>query len=111
MSELERKNGPSAVAETVTKDGRRIGTEVLFSAKDITKTFGGTQALKGVELEIHPGEIVGLVGENGAGKSTLLKIVIGAQTQTSGSTAPPMNPRPPWTPTRRAWAWSFRSSP
>ena len=66
MSELERKNGPSAVAETVTKDGRRIGTEVLFSAKDITKTFGGTQALKGVELEIHPGEIVGLVGENGA---------------------------------------------
>ena len=44
MSELERKNGPSAVAETVTKDGRRIGTEVLFSAKDITKTFGGTQA-------------------------------------------------------------------
>lgn len=55
MSELERKNGPSAVAETVTKDGRRIGTEVLFSAKDITKTFGGTQALKGVELEIHPG--------------------------------------------------------
>ena len=59
MSELERKNGPSAVAETVTKDGRRIGTEILFSAKDITKTFGGTQALKGVELEIHPGEIVG----------------------------------------------------
>ena len=41
MSELERKNGPSAVAETVTKDGRRIRTEVLFSAKDITKTFGG----------------------------------------------------------------------
>ncbi len=39
MSELERKNGPSAVAETVTKDGRRIGTEILFSAKDITKTF------------------------------------------------------------------------
>ena len=46
MSELERKNGPSAVAETVTKDGRRIGTEVLFSAKDITKTFGGTQSLR-----------------------------------------------------------------
>ncbi len=113
MSELERKNGPSAVAETVTKDGRRIGTEVLFSAKDITRTFGGTQALKGVELEIHPGEIVGLVGENGAGKSTLLKIIIGAQPQTSGTMSfhGPMNPRPPWTPTRRAWAWSFRSSP
>ena len=38
MSELERKNGPSAVAETVTKDGRRIGTEVLFSAKEDRKS-------------------------------------------------------------------------
>ena len=88
MSELERKNGPSAVAETVTKDGRRIGTEVLFSAKDITKTFGGTQALKGVELEIHPGEIVGLVGENGAGKSTLLKILAGIIPIDSGKRTP-----------------------
>ena len=98
MSELEGKNGPSAVAETVTKDGRRIGTEVLFSAKDITKTFGGTQALKGVELEIHPGEIVGLVGENGAGKSTLLKIIIGAQPQTSGTMSFHGAPYEPKTP-------------
>lgn len=98
MSELERKNGPSAVAETVTKDGRRIGTEILFSAKDITKTFGGTQALKGVELEIHPGEIVGLVGENGAGKSTLLKIIIGAQPQTSGTMSFHGAPYEPKTP-------------
>ena len=85
MSELERKDGQTAVAERISKDGRHIGTDVLFSAKDITKTFGGTQALKGVELDVHPGEIVGLVGENGAGKSTLLKIIIGAQPQTSGT--------------------------
>ncbi|WP_418232183.1 sugar ABC transporter ATP-binding protein [Butyricicoccus sp.] len=57
----------------------------LFSAKDITKSFSGTQALKGVDLEVYPGEIVGLVGENGAGKSTLLKIIIGAQPQSSGT--------------------------
>ena len=58
--------------------------EPLFTAKDITKSFSGTQALKGVDLEVYPGEIVGLVGENGAGKSTLLKIIIGAQPQSSG---------------------------
>ena len=57
----------------------------LFTAKDITKSFSGTQALKGVDLEVYPGEIVGLVGENGAGKSTLLKIIIGAQPQSSGT--------------------------
>lgn len=56
-----------------------------FSAKGITKVFGATHALKGVELEVRPGEIIGLVGENGAGKSTLLKIIIGAQPQTEGT--------------------------
>ena len=56
----------------------------LFSARNITKSFSGTQALKGVDLDVYPGEIVGLVGENGAGKSTLLKIIIGAQPPTSG---------------------------
>jgi ribose transport system ATP-binding protein len=58
--------------------------ETLFCAQNITKSFAGTKALKGVELDIRPGEIVGLVGENGAGKSTLLKIIIGAQPQSSG---------------------------
>ncbi|MDR2158823.1 MAG: sugar ABC transporter ATP-binding protein [Treponema sp.] len=58
---------------------------LLFSARDIGKHYAGTHALKGVELEVHEGEIVGLVGENGAGKSTLLKIIIGAETPSSGS--------------------------
>ena len=57
----------------------------LFTATGITKSFSGTQALKGMDLEVYPGEILGLVGENGAGKSTLLKIIIGAQPQSSGT--------------------------
>lgn len=63
----------------------KTDTGLIFSARDITKSFSGTQALKGVELDVRPGEIVGLVGENGAGKSTLLKIIIGAQSQSSGT--------------------------
>lgn len=59
--------------------------KLLFSAKDITKSFHGTQALKGVDLDVYEGEVVGLIGENGAGKSTLLKIIIGAQAQSAGT--------------------------
>ncbi len=43
----------------------------------VAKSFGGTQALKGVSLTVARGEIVALLGENGAGKSTLIKVLGG----------------------------------
>ena len=70
----------------------------LFTAKNITKSFAGTQALKGVDLTVYPGEIVGLVGENGAGKSTLLKIIIGAQPPSQGAMEMHGRPFEPKTP-------------
>ena len=72
--------------------------KTLFCAKNIEKHYAATHALKGVELEVREGEIVGLIGENGAGKSTLLKIIIGAETATSGEMTmygKPYNPRDP----------------
>ncbi|MGI9197024.1 MAG: ATP-binding cassette domain-containing protein [Candidatus Nanopelagicales bacterium] len=56
-----------------------------LALQDIVKTFGGIQALKGVSLEVHRGEVVALVGDNGAGKSTAIKIVAGVLQPTSGS--------------------------
>jgi ribose transport system ATP-binding protein len=72
--------------------------KVLFSAKDISKSFHGTQALKGVDLEVREGEVVGLIGENGAGKSTLLKIIIGVQPPSSGEMTMHGKPYAPKTP-------------
>ena len=49
----------------------------ILSVKNIIKRFSGTVALKGVDMELYPNEILALVGENGAGKSTLMKILSG----------------------------------
>jgi ribose transport system ATP-binding protein len=50
----------------------------------ITKRFGATAALEGVDLDVRAGEIHGIVGENGAGKSTLLRILAGELAPDSG---------------------------
>jgi ABC-2 type transport system ATP-binding protein len=49
----------------------------MIQLKNLTKRYGATQALRGINLSLPPGEIVGLFGENGAGKTTLMKCVLG----------------------------------
>jgi ABC-type sugar transport system ATPase subunit len=51
--------------------------EPMLSIKNLVKRFGGLTAVNQVSLDVHPGEVVGLVGDNAAGKSTLIKCVSG----------------------------------
>jgi len=57
----------------------------LLELVDVSKSFGGVEALRDVSFALFAGEIHGLVGENGAGKSTLMKIIAGVHTDFSGS--------------------------
>lgn len=55
-----------------------------ISLRGITKNFGSTRVLKGIDLDIADGEFLTLVGASGCGKSTLLRIIAGLEDQTAG---------------------------
>lgn len=59
--------------------------EYALEVRNIVKEFSGVRVLDDVSFGIHPGEVMGLIGENGAGKSTLIKIICGIYQPTSGS--------------------------
>jgi rhamnose transport system ATP-binding protein len=62
----------------------QVGATPILEMVHISKSFGGTQALEDVSLQLYSGEIHALLGENGAGKSTLIKIMTGIQQQDAG---------------------------
>ena len=60
------------------------GTAPVLEAKKIIKKYPGVEALKGINFDLKPGEVRGLLGKNGAGKSTFIKIISGLEEKTSG---------------------------
>ena len=56
----------------------------MLAARNVAKSYGAIHALKGVNFDIHRGQVTTLFGENGAGKSTLMKILSGVIRPTSG---------------------------
>src|SRR5690348_12562625 len=76
-------------APTVRKVIERVqplgDTSLAVRARGITKCFGDVVALDGVDLDVAPGRVHGLVGPNGAGKTTLLGLLLGLAVADSGS--------------------------
>ena len=58
--------------------------QLLVETKSITKSYGPVKVLRGVDLRIERGEVLGLVGDNGAGNSTMMKILAGAERHDGG---------------------------
>jgi len=78
-----RREETAAATRGAGIGGRHV--PALLELVDISKRFGGIQALTNVSLTLERGEVVGLMGDNGAGKSTLVKIVAGNFRPTHGT--------------------------
>ncbi|MFI1966584.1 ABC transporter ATP-binding protein [Streptomyces pathocidini] len=74
---------------TTTTETTPVGgpTGPVLSATGVTMRFGGLTAVRSVDLEVHPGEIVGLIGPNGAGKTTFFNCLTGLYVPTEGTVA------------------------
>src|SRR5215204_383940 len=66
------------------RDARRTAVPPALAVSDLRKTYGRTEALRGVAIEVGEGELFGLLGPNGAGTSTLVKISCGLVRPSSG---------------------------
>ncbi|WP_121372034.1 ATP-binding cassette domain-containing protein, partial [Pseudomonas aeruginosa] len=56
-----------------------------LSLRQIKKSYGAVEALKGVDLDVPQGKVMAICGDNGAGKSTLIRIISGAQEPSAGA--------------------------
>lgn len=75
LADVKQRNTESKVALNFTASERE--TRKLLTANNLTKSLGGKELFKGVDITLSPGSRIGVVGKNGTGKTTLLKLLAG----------------------------------
>jgi ABC-2 type transport system ATP-binding protein len=75
---------PLSPVPAATATEALAANEPLVALRGLGQRFGRLQALAEVDLDVHPGEVVGLIGANGAGKTTLIRIALGLLQPTAG---------------------------
>ena len=95
-----RRQDLGALAGSVQIESERRPGETL-RASSVSRSFEGVQALRGVDLELARGEVVGLIGPNGAGKSTLVNVLSGFDRPDAGRVELAGQDITRWSPHRR----------
>ena len=75
---------PATSDAATTENLRHVGQEVVVSIRGLKKSFGDLHVLKGVDLDVHRGEVVVILGPSGSGKSTMLRCINRLEEPTSG---------------------------
>ena len=83
----EARPAVPAVVPVAPPAAHALGERNILEVREVTKRFGGLQALDGVNLDVREGEILGLVGPNGSGKTTLINAISGFYPPTTGTIA------------------------
>ena len=88
MSEATNMNTATTAADATAAEVAAADTttaDVVIDVKDLRKSFGGNEVLKGINCQVHAGEVISIIGPSGAGKSTFLRCLNGLDTPSSGS--------------------------
>ena len=82
---INKSPGDNSASLNNLPASQRSGKDAVLAALDLHKSYGERTVVRGVSLEISPGEVVGLLGPNGAGKTTTFYMVIGVEAPDSGN--------------------------